>query len=128
MCAEITGDRAKSRLTRGYVYLCHARADGNGAKTVSLARFGDYDVRLVEFVRARPSDPTPMGWSSTITKLNLGSTAAAVTTSKRPYMPPRTLFHAQGSWMRIAGNELRVAMLSTPSMAKSAPHQGAGTW
>ena len=60
MCAETTGDRAKLRLTRGSVYLCHARADGNGAKTVSLARFGDYDVRLVEFVRARPTDPTPM--------------------------------------------------------------------
>ena len=60
MCAETTGDRAKLRLTRGYVYLCHARADGNGAKTVSLARFGDYEVRLVEFVRARPTDPTPM--------------------------------------------------------------------
>jgi hypothetical protein len=60
MCAETTGDPAKLRLTRGYVYLCHAGADGNGAKTVSLARFGDYDVRLVEFVRARPTDPTPM--------------------------------------------------------------------
>ena len=60
MCAETRGDRAKLRLTRGFVYLCHARADGNGAKTVSLARFGDYDVRLVEFVRARPTDPTPI--------------------------------------------------------------------
>jgi hypothetical protein len=60
MCAENRGDRAKLRLTRGSVYLCYAQADGNGAKTVSLARFGDYDVRLVEFVRTRPTDPTPM--------------------------------------------------------------------
>ena len=60
MCAETRGDRAKLRLTRGYVYLCYVRADGNGAKTVSLARFGDYEVRLVEFVRTRPTDPTPM--------------------------------------------------------------------
>jgi len=98
MCAETTGDRAKQRLTRGYVYLCHAPADGNGAKTVSLARFGDYDVRLLEFVRDRPTIPRRCGWSSTITKRNPGSTAAAVTTSKGPCMPPRTLFRAQGSW------------------------------
>jgi hypothetical protein len=37
MCAETRGNRAKLQLTRGYVYLRYARADGNGAKTVSLA-------------------------------------------------------------------------------------------
>jgi hypothetical protein len=60
MCREFTGDRIELLLTRGYVHLCYAGADGNGVKTVSLARFGDYEVRLVEFVRARPADPTPM--------------------------------------------------------------------
>jgi hypothetical protein len=34
-------------------------------------------------------------------------------------MPPRTLFRAQWSWTRNrAGNELRGAMLSAPSMAE----------
>jgi hypothetical protein len=60
MCAETKGDRATQRLTRGYVYLCYAGTDDNGAKTVSLARFGHYDVRLVEFVPTNPTDPTPM--------------------------------------------------------------------
>src|SRR5262245_24914339 len=60
MSGENRGNLAKLRLTCGSVYLGHARADGSGAKTVSLARFGDYDVRLVEFVRDRPTDPTPM--------------------------------------------------------------------
>ena len=60
MCREIRGDRAELRITRGYVHLCHAPADHNGAKTVSLARFGNYEVRLVEFVRTHPTDATPM--------------------------------------------------------------------
>jgi hypothetical protein len=60
MCRETRGDSAELRLTRGYVHLCHVPADTNGAKTVSLARFGNYDVRLIEFVRTRPTDATPM--------------------------------------------------------------------
>jgi hypothetical protein len=60
MCKEIKGDRAELRLTRGYVHLCHAPADHHGAKTVSLARFGNYEVRLFEFVQTGASDATPM--------------------------------------------------------------------
>ena len=60
MSRETQGDGAELRLTRGYVQLCVAPPDVDGAKTVSFARFGDYEVRLVEFVRARPTDPTPM--------------------------------------------------------------------
>ena len=48
MCADIRGDRAELRLTRGYVHLCHAPADRNGAKTVSLAR-------LIQDMKARQS-------------------------------------------------------------------------
>jgi hypothetical protein len=60
MSSETQGDRAELRLTRGYVQLCVAPPDAEGAKTVSLARFGHYDVRLVEFIPANPNDPTPM--------------------------------------------------------------------
>ena len=35
-------------------------ADRNGAKIVALARFGNYEVRLVEFVQIRPTDARPM--------------------------------------------------------------------
>jgi hypothetical protein len=48
MYGDIRGDRAELRLTRGYVHLCHAPADRNGAKTVSLAR-------LIQDMRARQS-------------------------------------------------------------------------
>jgi len=54
------GDRTELRLTRGYVQLSAAPPDLEGAKTVSLARFGHYDVRLVEFVPASATDPTPI--------------------------------------------------------------------
>jgi hypothetical protein len=60
MRREIRGDRAELQLTRAYVHLCHVPADRNGAKTVSLARFGNYEVRLVQLVRTRPTDATPM--------------------------------------------------------------------
>ncbi len=60
MCRETKGDRAELRIVRGHAHLCHAPADRNGAKTVSLARFGNYEVRLVELVRTRPGDATPI--------------------------------------------------------------------
>ena len=58
MCREDRGDRADLRIIREH--LCHAPADRTGVKTVSLARFGNYEVRLVEFVRTSPTDATPM--------------------------------------------------------------------
>ena len=60
MCAETRGDRAKLRLTRGYVYLCYARADGNGAKTVSLARFANYERARSNSTSRRPTGSPPM--------------------------------------------------------------------
>jgi len=60
MCREDRGDGAVLRLTRAYVHARHAPADHNGTKTASLARFGNYEVRLVEFVRTCPTDATPM--------------------------------------------------------------------
>src|SRR5262245_55787074 len=60
MCSETQSNGAELRLTRGYVRLCVAPPDAEGAKTVSLARFGHYDVRLVEFVPDNAADPTPM--------------------------------------------------------------------
>jgi len=60
MLRETQGDRAELRLTRGYVHLCVAPLDADGAKIVTLARFGHYDVRLVELVPANPTDPASM--------------------------------------------------------------------
>jgi hypothetical protein len=60
MCRERRDDRAELRLTRGYVELGVAPADSEGTKTVSLARFGEYEVRLVEVVPANRADATPM--------------------------------------------------------------------
>jgi len=39
------------RLTRAYIHLLLVPADDNGARTVSLARFGNFEVRLIEFVQ-----------------------------------------------------------------------------
>jgi hypothetical protein len=60
MCRESSDDRADLRLTRGYVELGVVPADHKGSKTVSLARFGEYEVRLVEVVPANRADATPM--------------------------------------------------------------------
>lgn len=60
MCRERRDDHAELRLTRGYVELGVVPADHNGAKTVSLARFGEYEVRLVEIVPANRADAMPM--------------------------------------------------------------------
>jgi hypothetical protein len=60
MCRESSDDRAELRLTRGYVELGVVPADHKGSKTVSLARFGEYEVRLVEVVPANRADATPM--------------------------------------------------------------------
>ena len=58
MCREDRGDRADLRIIREQ--LCHASADRISVKPVSLARFGNYEVRLIEFVRTCPTAPAPM--------------------------------------------------------------------
>ena len=60
MCRERRDDHAELRLTRGYVELGVVPADHDGAKTVSLARFGEYEVRLVEVMPVNHADATPM--------------------------------------------------------------------
>ena len=60
MCRERRDDRAELRLTLGYVELGVTPADRDGTKTVSLARFGEYEVRLVEVLPANRADATPM--------------------------------------------------------------------
>jgi len=60
MCRKRDGD-AEVRLTRGYVRICLALPSTDGAKTVSLARCGPYDVRLLEFESERPDNP-PQLW------------------------------------------------------------------
>jgi hypothetical protein len=57
MC-RTCGDGAELRLTRGYTRIFLAEPGPDGAKTVSLARFGHYDVRLFEFVPENRADPT----------------------------------------------------------------------
>ena len=47
------------RLTREYVALSHAPADSDRTRAVALAQFGKYEVRLIEFVPEKPSDPMP---------------------------------------------------------------------
>ena len=41
-------DLVEQRLMRAYMYLFLVPADSTGTKSVSLARFGQYEVRLVE--------------------------------------------------------------------------------
>ena len=60
MSRETQDDAPRWRLTRGYVQICVTPPDANGTKIVSLARFGYYDVRLVEFAPTKPADHTPM--------------------------------------------------------------------
>jgi hypothetical protein len=48
------------RLTRAYIHLLLVPVDGNGARTVPLARFGNYEVRLTEFVQETNTDSAPM--------------------------------------------------------------------
>ena len=56
---EARDEDADLRLTREYVALSHAPADSDGTRAVALAQFGKYEVRLIEFVPEKPSDPTP---------------------------------------------------------------------
>ena len=45
-------DLVEQRLMRAYTYLFLVPADSTGTKTVSLARFGQYEVRLLELEAA----------------------------------------------------------------------------
>jgi len=60
MCSQNPGDRAEPKLTRGYARVRVALPDADGSKTVSLARYGHYDVRLLAFAPENPNDPTPI--------------------------------------------------------------------
>jgi hypothetical protein len=97
MCAETKGDRAKLRLTRGYVYLCYARADGNGTKTVSHADVAGA-LQSPNSIRDR--------------QLLLLRPRRGRACRRGPY------FTRKGVGRGTAGNELRGAMLSAPSMAE----------
>ena len=48
------------RLTRAYVSLFLALASLSGTRMVSVARFGNYEVRLVELSRASSADVSPL--------------------------------------------------------------------
>jgi len=48
-----------SRLNQAYVSLALIPEDTDGSRTVSLARYGAYEVRLVEFPPSRASDAFP---------------------------------------------------------------------
>ncbi len=45
-------DLVEQRLMRAYTYLFLVPADSTGTKSVSLARFGQYEVRLLELEAA----------------------------------------------------------------------------
>src|SRR6516225_3357706 len=48
-----------SRVTQAYVGLFSVRQSNNGSRTVSFARFGNYDVRLVELLTiGSPIEPS----------------------------------------------------------------------
>jgi hypothetical protein len=97
MCADTRGDRTKLRLTRGYVYLRPGWRENRLARPI-------WRLRSVACrVRARPpADPTPMWLELTITKLNPGSTAVAVTTPERACVP-RGLYFTRKGVGRAAG-------------------------
>lgn len=48
-----------SRLNQAYISLALIPEDSDGSKTVSLARYGAYEVRLVEFPPSPASDAFP---------------------------------------------------------------------
>ena len=48
-----------SRLNQAYVSLALIPEDTDGSRTVSLARFGAYEVRMVEFPPSPASDAFP---------------------------------------------------------------------
>jgi hypothetical protein len=49
-----------SKLSRAYVSLALIPEGADGSRTVSLARFGAYEVRLVEFPQSPAADTPPI--------------------------------------------------------------------
>jgi hypothetical protein len=75
--SEIFGNRClELRIARAYMHLAFVPPRGDGAKAVSLARFGDYEVLLNLRKVASPIIPN-CGSSCTITSCNTDSIAAA---------------------------------------------------
>ena len=54
------GGTAERRLLRAYLALFLVAADEEGARTVPLARFGSYGVRLIELAHDVASDVPPL--------------------------------------------------------------------
>jgi hypothetical protein len=49
------------RLTQAYIHLLLVPVDDHGVRTIPFARFGNYEVRLSEFMRDHPgTDDKPM--------------------------------------------------------------------
>jgi hypothetical protein len=59
--SKATGDTfIELRLTRAYIRLFLVPVNDDGVRTVSLARFGNYEIRLVELSHAHASDLPPL--------------------------------------------------------------------
>jgi hypothetical protein len=56
-----------SHLRRAYVALFLAPKGKDGTRTISLARYGTFEVRLIELPDCHSSDASPPGWSSIVT-------------------------------------------------------------
>jgi hypothetical protein len=57
---EGSSSRAEVRLTPGFMRMCIAQPDCDRALTMSLARIGHYDVRLLQLVPETAAEPTPI--------------------------------------------------------------------
>jgi hypothetical protein len=87
----VTRKYTERRLIQAYLKLFLAVQSEDGVKTVSLARFGSYEVRVIELSRdasAEDSKTFPYGSSFTSTIPAARSTAAAAPSSRKP-SPPR---------------------------------------
>lgn len=48
MCKKAQDNLVELRLIRAFTYMVRAPVGGDGSRTVSLARFGSFEVRLIE--------------------------------------------------------------------------------
>ena len=60
MCKTYGNSFSELRVTRAYIRLFLVPEGKNGERTVSLARIGDYEVRLVEIVQTAAADVPPL--------------------------------------------------------------------
>jgi hypothetical protein len=59
--SKATGDTFfELRLTRAYIRLFLVPVNDDGVRTVSLARFGNYEIRLVELSHTHANDLPPL--------------------------------------------------------------------